>query len=61
MEELLAQTIAAARSVKTVDTRVLSRVTVDTAVWEKAITHPTDSRLLEVVRKKLVLLSRRNG
>ena len=61
MEELLAQTIAAARSMKAVDARELSRVIVDTTVQEKAIAHPTDSRLLEVARKKLVLLSRRNG
>lgn len=61
MEELLAQTIAAARSMKAVDVRGLSRVIVDTTVQEKAIAHPTDSRLLEVARRKLVLLSRRNG
>ena len=61
MEELLAQTIAAARSMKAVDARELSRVIVDTTVQEKAIAHPTDSRLLEVARKKLVLLSRRHG
>jgi IS5 family transposase len=61
MEELLAQTIAAARSMKAVDARELSRVIVDTTVQEKAVAHPTDSRLLEVARKKLVLLSRRNG
>ena len=34
---------------------------VDTTVQEKAIAHPTDSRLLEVARRKLVLLSRRKG
>lgn len=61
MEELLAQTIAAARAMKAVDARELSRVIVDTTVQEKAIAHPTDSRLLEVARRKLVLLSRRNG
>ena len=61
MEELLAQTIAAARSMKAVDARELLRVIVDTTVQEKAIAHPTDSRLLEVARKKLVLMSRRNG
>ncbi len=61
MEELLAQTIAAARSMKAVDARELSRVIVDTTVQEKAIAHPTDSRLLEVARRKLVLLSRCDG
>ena len=58
MEELLAQTIAAARSMKAVDARELSRVIVDTTVQEKAIAHPTGSRLLEAARRKLVLLSR---
>ena len=34
---------------------------VDTTVQEKAIAYSTDSRLLEVARKKLVLLARRHG
>lgn len=46
---------------KAVNARELLRVIVDTTVQKKAIAHPTDSRLLEVARKKLVLLSRRNG
>ena len=61
MEELLAQTIAAARSMKAVDARELSRVIVDTTVQEKAIAYPTDSRLLEVARKQLVRLAKRHG
>lgn len=56
----MAQTIAAARSMKAVNARELLRVIVDTTVQEKAIAHPTDSRLLEVARKKLVLLSQRH-
>jgi IS5 family transposase len=32
----------------------LSRVIVDSTVQQKAIAHPTDSRLLEVARDKLV-------
>ncbi len=55
MEELLAHTINTAHAMKAVDARELSRVIVDTTVQEKAIAHPTDSRLLEVARKKLVL------
>ena len=39
-EELLAQTIAAARSMKAVDARELSRVIVDTTVQEKAVIPP---------------------
>lgn len=46
---------------KAVDARELSRVAVDTTVQEKAVSHQTDSRLLEVARRKLVLLSRRKG
>ncbi len=45
MEELLAQTIHAAKAMKAVDVRELSRVIVDSTVQEKAIAHPTDSRL----------------
>ncbi|QBG89965.1 IS5 family transposase [Xanthomonas oryzae] len=61
MEELLAHTINTAHTMKAVDARELSRVIVDTTVQEKAIAHPTDSRLLEVARKKLVLLAKRHG
>ncbi len=61
MEELLAHTSNAAHAMKAVDGRELSRVIVDTTVQEKAIAHPTDSRLLEVARKKLVRLAKRHG
>ena len=61
MEELLAQTINAAKAMKAVDTRELSRVIVDSTVQEKVIAHPTDSRLLEVAQGKLVLLCKRHG
>ena len=61
MEELLAQTINAAKAMKAVDARELSRVIVDSTVQEKAIAHPADSRLLEVARRKLVLLCKRHG
>ncbi len=44
MEELLAQTIHAAKAMKAVDARELSRVIVDSTVQEKAIAHPTDAR-----------------
>ncbi|WAT14652.1 transposase [Xanthomonas fragariae] len=61
MEELLAHTINAAHAVQAVDARALSRVIVDTTVQEKAIAYPTYNRLLEVARKKLVLLAKRHG
>ncbi|RBG57611.1 IS5/IS1182 family transposase, partial [Xanthomonas oryzae pv. oryzae] len=56
-----AHTINTAHAMKAVDPRELSRVIVDTTVQEKAIAHPTESRLLEVARKKLVLLAKRHG
>lgn len=54
VEELLAQTINAAVDMKLIKPQELSRVIVDSTVQEKAIAHPTDSRLLEVARIKLV-------
>lgn len=61
LEELLAQTIAAARSMKAITPGDLDRVIVDSTVQEKAVAYPTDSRLLEVGRKKLVMLAKRHG
>lgn len=61
MEEVLVQTINAAHAMKAVDGRELSRVIVDTTMQEKAIAYPTDSRLLEVARKKLVMLAKCHG
>ncbi|WP_042805022.1 IS5 family transposase, partial [Xanthomonas citri] len=61
MEEVLAHTINTAHAMRAVDARELSRVIVDTTVQEKAIAYPTDSRLLEVARRKLVLLAKRHG
>jgi transposase, IS5 family len=60
MEELLAQTIAAARTMKAITPRDLEWVIVDSTVQGKAVAYPTDSRLLEVGRKKLVMLAKRH-
>lgn len=54
VEELLAQTINVAVALKLIESRELSRVIVDSTVQHKAIAHPTDSRLLETARVKLV-------
>ena len=54
VEELLAQTINVAVELKLIKPQELSRVIVDSTVQEKAIAHPTDSRLLETARSKLV-------
>ncbi|SOE74753.1 Transposase DDE domain-containing protein [Burkholderia sp. OK233] len=61
VEELLATTIAAAVQMKAVTPAEFERVIVDTTVQEKAIAYPTDSRLLEVARVKLVRLAQRAG
>jgi transposase, IS5 family len=61
VEELLAATIAAAVQMKAVTPVEFERVIVDTTVQEKAIAYPTDSRLLEVARARLVQLAQRAG
>src|ERR1700722_15201053 len=61
VEELLAATIAAAVQMQTVTPVEFERVIVDTTVQEKAIAYPTDSRLLEVARARLVQLAQRAG
>jgi transposase, IS5 family len=61
VEELLATTIAAAVQIKAVTPAEFERVIVDTTVQEKAIEFPTDSRLLEAARAKLVKLAQRAG
>lgn len=54
VEELLAQTINVAVDLKLIKPQELSRVIVDSTVQHKSIAHPTDSRLLETARVKLV-------
>lgn len=54
VEELLAQTINVAVELQLIKPHELSRVIVDSTVQHKAIAHPTDSRLLETARTKLV-------
>ncbi len=61
VEELLTTTIAAAVQMKAVAPAEFERVIVDTTVQEKAIAYPTDSRLLDVARAKLVQLAQRAG
>ena len=60
-EELLAQTINVALELKLIKPQELTRVIVDSTVQEKAIAHPTDSRLLEVARTQLVEAARDAG
>lgn len=54
VEDLLAQTVNLAVDLKLIKPQELARVIVDSTVQHKAIAHPTDSRLLETARAKLV-------
>jgi IS5 family transposase len=61
VEELLAQTLNVAVELKLIKPQELTRVIVDSTVQEKAIAHPTDSRLLETARAKLVEAAKEAG
>lgn len=61
VEELLAQTINVAVDLKLIARQELNTVIVDSTVQSKAIAHPTDSRLLEVARTKLVAMAKTAG
>jgi transposase, IS5 family len=61
VEELLAKTVEAAVGMKAIPIKSFERVTVDTTVQEKAIAHPTDSRLLDIARAKLVQFAKREN
>jgi len=58
VEWLLTKTIEAGKASGAVEEKSLERVAVDTTVMEKAIAHPTDARLYERARSKLVTLAR---
>jgi IS5 family transposase len=61
VEALLAQTVCAAVNMKLISAKELSTVVVDSTVQSKAIAHPTDSRLLETARDKLVQAAKNAG
>jgi IS5 family transposase len=61
VEWLLTKTIEAGRASGTVADKSLERVSVDTTVMEKNIAHPTDARLYEKAREKLVALAAEAG
>jgi IS5 family transposase len=61
VEWMLTETIEAGKRAGTVKQRDLKHVTVDTTVMEKNIAHPTDARLYETARRKLVVLAREAG
>ena len=58
---LLTETIEARKRSGAVKGSDLKRVTVNTTVMEKNIAHPTDARLFEAARRKLVGLAREAG
>ncbi len=60
-ELILQATVAAGLHSKTIKPAHLKRVTVDTTVQEKAVSFPTDSKLLNRSRVRLVKLCRRHG
>lgn len=61
VEELLAQTINTAVQIGAIRPDEMKRVIVDTTVQEKAVAFPTDSRLIDKAREKLVSAARKHG
>jgi IS5 family transposase len=61
VEELLARTMEVAVTLKLIARKELARVIVDSTVQEKAVAHPTDSKLLETARAKVVEAAKANG
>lgn len=61
VEQLLKTTIETAVGLGAVKPAEFERVIVDTTVQEKAVAHPSDSRLLEVARAKIAQLATRAG
>lgn len=61
VEQLLKTTMEAAVDMGAIKRSEFERVIVDTTVQEKAVAHPSDSRLLEVARAKIAQLATRAG
>lgn len=61
LEILLSATIETAVLMNAIAREDLEQVIVDTTVMEKAIAHPTDSRLLEVARHHVAKAAKRHG
>lgn len=61
VEEMLARTIEVAVTLKLIARQELARIIVDSTVQEKALAHPTDSKLLETARLKLVEQAKDEG
>ena len=61
LEQLLKFTIQTAVEIRAIKPAELERVIVDSTVQEKAISHPVDSRLLEIARCKVVKVAKAAG
>src|SRR5215217_2676344 len=61
LEVLLAESLAAAQRGGAVEEKHLRRITIDTTVAPKAVTHPTDNKLLQRGIEILARLARRHG
>jgi IS5 family transposase len=61
LELLLAETLAAAERTGAAEPKHFERVTIDTTVQPKAVTHPTDSKLIHRGVEILGRLARRHG
>jgi len=55
------KSLAVAVKTQAIDVKDLSKITVDTTVQEKAITFPTDAKLMNRAREKLVKLATTHG
>ena len=60
-ELLLLQTVSVGVQSKTVKARDFKRITVDSTVQEKAVMYPTDAKLLNRSRRRLVKQARAQG
>ena len=61
MVALLVRTMEVALTLKLIAKKELTRVIVDSTVQEKAVAHPTDSKLLDTARSKVVEVAKANG
>lgn len=60
-EKLLQETLASGLRIQAIDAKQLKRVNVDTTVQEKAIRFPTDARLYDRARQRLVAEAKAQG
>lgn len=60
-EKLLLETLAAGLLLRVIRPQQLQRVVVDTTVQEKAVAYPTDAKLYDDMRRKLVRMSEAEG